>query len=1370
MNPTTLNALLPALPDRPSVLRLTGAGAAAAAARWAAEYATVERAHLQDPLPGGRGAVWLGDAPGARSLGDAWIAESALLERPFRFVLTGRALDAGHPSIGTTHAVDEPGEALPDDGLAIRIPTGDDPTLVDDLERATCAGDTRLSLALVDLLERLDPRRAAAWRWVELARLAAIGRREEAAERAFTFAASGHRGSLFAELAWSKARSHQPVESADLAWEALSDDSLPPRVHADLRYLLRLLEDGFGSPDVRPQTPFRVSIALALWARRHPECRAELDARDDLRSRQFRVAVDGREDPEAWLTIGSVHDAARAVGNQRGPSWATVLFEDNGADRAWFDTLDQLLDAGDLAGAKDMLAVQRDRFHDRQTFGGVLWALYWGRVAAGTGDAAETTWARARLGRIGPRLLPMERAVRAIPRDEEGPDPWCVGHWLEALIGFLPEIRDRIEARASLLPETRIPLGPYALQSTIARGGMGTVWRAEHVLTGRPVAIKVMRPLDEAGWEAFRREVDLACRFDHPCIATVLDQLEGEQTTAIASRGAITAGRPLLVMELVDHGSLADHQGMLPWDDLRDILLALLDALAYVHAHGVVHRDVKPENVLVTSDHRLRLCDFGIAGIDDRIAGTPSFMAPEQFQRSDVGPRADLYALGCTAWALATGLPPFLGSPQDLARAHAEASLPPFEPFHPVPDGFLGWLHRCLEKVPRQRFSSAAAAADALMTLGDVSPAHDARQPPGSTDHVPSRREPTYRLPTLLDLPPEPANIHRTATLRTLHDVFVPRMDPRPRLPTSRLLDTGDPPIHWQERAQEALWTALMRVAGGRSQRVHLVAAPSQGRRSLIGWLRRKGRIAGLDIHDVPTPRRVSVVDATGTDPSDWADSAHEPWLLIWRDDPGSADGIRRVELARLTPLQTWWLLDRRVLLTSRAAALAATRSLGYPSLGLALLSAWLEDPGTRMTAGGLAPMRPPPEVSEAGRAWWADRWSGWDPAGRERAIQACIHFPWFPADDDGDVSGLASVAFQLNGTWCLSPDLRANLLADLTPGERADLHRRVAPSLLDGPRRRVHELLGDPRPERVVRLAEALASHRSRTQDALWLAVLRRFRTRFLVRHPLVEAMDLVASAPVDDLPGHCEAPGVHGALAFVRWVALGRPLDPGLRALHERRLQEHLAGGHLDGPHANVVKAFALLDAAAGHANPLRWLDAALQVGGDPTAEDIVRWTRIRLADETDPGLLASFGETAIRARVASDLVSARMRRGDFAAAAALLEASHGHKSLVEDYNRVLCALYTGSHDDARAHAHAVLPTVHMQGHRLASHGLLQMVLLMEMDREGQVWEDAAARCDPVRDPMLADLLERELADRPPSARRDRLLGMIHAGRTSG
>lgn len=282
-----------------------------------------------------------------------------------------------------------------------------------------------------------------------------------------------------------------------------------------------------------------------------------------------------------------------------------------------------------------------------------------------------------------------------------------------------------------------VPLGPFDLERPIGRGGMAEVWLGVHRRQQQRVAVKVLtgeRAREEAFIRALKNEIHNVARLHHPGIILLFDTGEVDDVAERVTGGRFAAGSPWFAMELASHGALSPKRLPLPWPTTRMLLLSLLDALSHAHARGVIHRDIKPGNILLCApdDPRpgLKLTDFGIAAplgdhIDGeaeqgRLSGTPRYMAPEQFQARwrDFGPWTDLYALGCIAYQLATGKAPFSGDALRLAIAHCHDEPEPPQPkIAGFPEGFDAWVLRLLEKEPQRRFACAADAAWALLKL-----------------------------------------------------------------------------------------------------------------------------------------------------------------------------------------------------------------------------------------------------------------------------------------------------------------------------------------------------------------------------------------------------------------------------------------------------------------------------------------------------------------------------------------------------------------------------------------------------------------------------------------------------------------------------
>ena len=263
-------------------------------------------------------------------------------------------------------------------------------------------------------------------------------------------------------------------------------------------------------------------------------------------------------------------------------------------------------------------------------------------------------------------------------------------------------------------PEAGMTLGSrYTLTERIATGGMGDVWRATDSVLGREVAVKVMRAStaeDPTFAERFRDEARHSAGMSHQNIATVYDYGEDE-------------GVAYLVMELVDGEPLSQMiaRGPMNPDQVRGIVGQAALALAAAHAAGVVHRDVKPANILITPDGRVKLTDFGIARAVDgashtrtgEVLGTPQYLSPEQALGKGATGASDLYALGIITQEMLTGRKPF-DSGSAVATALAQVNDPP----PPLPDWVPSDLRRIVDqslaKDPADRPTSAAAVAAAL--------------------------------------------------------------------------------------------------------------------------------------------------------------------------------------------------------------------------------------------------------------------------------------------------------------------------------------------------------------------------------------------------------------------------------------------------------------------------------------------------------------------------------------------------------------------------------------------------------------------------------------------------------------------------------
>ena len=274
---------------------------------------------------------------------------------------------------------------------------------------------------------------------------------------------------------------------------------------------------------------------------------------------------------------------------------------------------------------------------------------------------------------------------------------------------------------------TRLLSGRYRLHQLLGEGAMASVWQAHDERLGRDVAIKVVRPdaADPAAVARFDREARVVAGLRHPGVVLVHDY-------------GVENGSPFLVMELPPGPSLArvvTEEAPLEVGRASTYVREAAEALAAAHAAGVVHRDVKPGNLVLDAQGRVRVVDFGIARVEQEagaaltaaghVVGSAAYLAPEQASGGRVDHRADLYALGCVLLALLTGRPPFSGdSPVTVAAQHLHADPPDLAALRPdVPAPLTELVRDLLAKDPHRR---PAGAQDVVDRLGDLASPDDA--------------------------------------------------------------------------------------------------------------------------------------------------------------------------------------------------------------------------------------------------------------------------------------------------------------------------------------------------------------------------------------------------------------------------------------------------------------------------------------------------------------------------------------------------------------------------------------------------------------------------------------------------------------------
>ncbi len=256
----------------------------------------------------------------------------------------------------------------------------------------------------------------------------------------------------------------------------------------------------------------------------------------------------------------------------------------------------------------------------------------------------------------------------------------------------------------------------HEMLGVLGRGGMGVVYKARHLRLKRLVAVKMILAGEHAGPDdlaRFRTEAEAIARLQHPNIVQVFEVSEQE-------------GRPFFSLEFCGGGSLAKKLAgtPLPPREAAALVQTLAEAMQAAHSRGVIHRDLKPANVLLTEDGTPKITDFGLAKkldeagqtVSGAVMGTPSYMAPEQAESKEVGPLADVYALGAVLYECLTGRPPFKAatSLDTILQVISEEPVPPRRLNPAMPRDLETVCLKCLQKEPARRYDSAQALADDL--------------------------------------------------------------------------------------------------------------------------------------------------------------------------------------------------------------------------------------------------------------------------------------------------------------------------------------------------------------------------------------------------------------------------------------------------------------------------------------------------------------------------------------------------------------------------------------------------------------------------------------------------------------------------------
>ena len=318
---------------------------------------------------------------------------------------------------------------------------------------------------------------------------------------------------------------------------------------------------------------------------------------------------------------------------------------------------------------------------------------------------------------------------------------------------FLQIPRNMTSPEDELAPDTVV--GSYRLVREIGRGGMATVYEAKHVVLPRKAAIKVMHT-------DLKKQPGMATRVVQE--ASILEDIRHPGIVRVYECALLPDHRPWIAMELVEGETLAArlaHRGTLPPYEVATLLAEITDVLAAVHARGVVHRDLKPDNILIAPADRefpLRVIDWGVARLgplgrltlDGLTPGTPIYMSPEQATGRNIAGPCDLYSLGVIGYELLTGHPPFDGRTlAEVVSMHLASEPAPLEELCKAPPELCDLVHRMLEKEPSLRPGAIEVRQMARALAMELSCAYESIEISGEEPRLPKAVKAPRRAPAL---------------------------------------------------------------------------------------------------------------------------------------------------------------------------------------------------------------------------------------------------------------------------------------------------------------------------------------------------------------------------------------------------------------------------------------------------------------------------------------------------------------------------------------------------------------------------------------------------------------------------------------------